>query len=156
MANAKSRFDNLNSWGEKDIAQFLIFDYFDTGRQFAWMQDINEKTFFEGLGRHVAQYDKYKILIDFLDKFFFIRYSINKINKKDGKKIILFEETKYFHIVLASRKRYLSALMVQGFKDRLFSAKHSMGYIRTNDIDYLVLRYLESKNISYLYELLLK
>ncbi len=146
----------MNSWGEKDIAQFLIFDYFDTVRQFAWMQDINEKTFFEGLGRHVAQYDKYKIIIDFLDKFFFIRYLKDKINKKDGKKIILFEETKYFPIVLASRKRYLSALMVQGFKDRLFSAKHSMGYIRTNDIDYLVLRYLESKNVSYLYELLLK
>ncbi|MCX6723781.1 MAG: hypothetical protein NT155_01240 [Candidatus Staskawiczbacteria bacterium] len=149
----KLGFNNFDLWSDKDVADFLILDYLNTYKKIKWAKDINESSFIEGQKRHIENYNRYRILLDFLDKNFLKLYSRLK---KDGKKKILFEESKYFHIISEAKKHYQTRLIAQGKKDRLFAILNLTGYIQTNDLEQLVIFYLENKDIKYLRRLVFK
>ncbi len=137
--------------GKKDIAQFLIFDYFQRLDRVVWIKDINEKSFLKGLNLHIEKYNKIREFLIILDKFF-LKLFLSR--RKKNQKTILFEESKYFPIILAARRKFNVGLITQGQKDRLFALSNFMGYIQTNDLDHMVASYLKEKNEKYLYQLM--
>lgn len=137
----------------EDIAQFLIWDYLQRIDRVAWIKNINEKSFSEGLGLHVKKYEKIKNFLAPLDRFFL---KVLIFRRKKSRKTILFEESKYYPIVLRARKKFNVGFVAQGQKDRLFALSRLMGYIQTNDIDRLVLSYLKDKKPKFLRDLVEK
>jgi hypothetical protein len=135
---------NLN---EKEISQFLIWDYSDA------LEQMGEKDFKKSFSKKyfsiLQKYNKYKFALNSLDRIFL------KLLIKNNKKI-LFEGIKYSSIVSEVKKRYPTGLIVKGVEDRLFSLRNFIGYLSLTDLFQYIYYYLAEKNIKYLYQLLEK
>ena len=129
------------------LPQFL-FDYFHIYKGITWIKDAGEEPFCQGLQSTIKKYNKYRLLIGFLDRFFL------KLYVKKHKKKILFRPFKYYNIILGAKKYHQVGLIAHGNWDRLFAIKNFMVYIITSDLDQYVLAYLKEKNIKYLYRLI--
>jgi hypothetical protein len=150
----KLGFDNLFSWREKDLSQFLIFDYLDTFQAMGWNNIKN--LLMEKIKIAVQKYDKYRFAIELADRIYndlFIKL-LFKSNKKNEK--ILFKDKKCFSIISEVKKYYPIDIIVTEKKDRLFAFKNFLEYINMADLYLFIYRYLVEKNGKYLNELIKK
>ncbi len=153
-------FDYENIVSSEKLHQFL-FDYFYKYKRVTWIKDNEEELFCQGLQSTINKYNKHRLLVGFLDKFFLKWYSPKSslgnsgqdLPAQAGKKKILFRLFKYYDIILGAKKYHQVGLIVHA-RDRLFAIKNLMGYIITSDLDQHVLAYLQEKNIKYLYRLI--
>lgn len=132
----------------------FLFHYFYIYRGIPWIKNTGEESFYQGLQFTIKKYNKYRLLISFLDRFFLKLYSKknSSANLRQDKKKILFRPFKYSNIILGAKKYHQVGLIVHG-RDRLFAIKNFMGYIITSDLDQYILAYLKEKNVKYLYQL---
>ncbi len=134
----------------------FLFHYFHLYEKIPWVKNTPEELFYQSLQFTVKKYNKHKLLLGFLDKFFLKLYFIkNFFNIRKNKKKVLFRPFKYTHLILGVKKYHHVGLLVHG-RDRLVAIKNFMGYVATSDLDQYLLSYLKEKNIIYLYQLIKK
>jgi len=141
-------FNNVSIWSEKDISQFLIWDFLNALETYG----------FNDLPHHILKcfqtstqkYNRYKFGLDLLDKFISKIYINNNIKNKK----ILFQGISYPSIFWETKKYYSPYLIVSGEKERLFALKNFIGYVGINNLYQYVYKYLIERNIKYLYELI--
>lgn len=143
----------MDVWSEKDLSQFLIFDYCETSNTLGSNRDNEERIVFEAMKSSVEKYNRYKYIVYLLDKFP-LRFFKNIIGRP--KKKILFYTLRYPEIVFGARKRYDVGLIVQGKTDRINAFRYLFDYIGINDAIQYVYDFLKEKNIDYLYQLVEK
>lgn len=155
----KFRLKKMESLTEKDLSQFLIFDYFEKYNVIGNSKD-NEKVIFEAMQSSIFNYNRYKFILYFLDKFPF-KFFKNKTGRPGScpgrrNKKILFQGLKYYDIVLGVKKWQNIGLIVQGNSDRIDAFKNIIDYMGINDLTPYVYNYLKEKNINHLHQLIKK
>ena len=142
----KKRNKKILGWSEREISQFLIWDYIEN---FNKIKYYNTQDFLSDRYKTFTQKCKrYKFALDFLDSFFLKLYLKNKKEEKR----ILFQNIKYSEIILETKKYYSPFLMANG-KERLFALKNRIGYLGIDNLYQYVYNYLIGKDIKYLYQL---
>jgi len=147
---AKFGYDDFRSWAEKDLAQFLFFDFIDDSKKTGGFISLGESSF-ENIKQSVQKYRKHQFFIDVLDKIFF-RLCLRQ--KELGKEKILFQWIKSPNIILSARQHYSTGLILRGKKERFFAIFNFMGYVALTDLGFYLQKYLTERKIGYLYELL--
>ena len=96
----KKRNKKILGWSEREISQFLIWDYIEN---FNKIKYYNTQDFLSDRYKTFTQkYKRYKFALDFLDSFFLKLYLKNKKEEKR----ILFQNIKYSEIILETKKYY--------------------------------------------------
>ncbi|MCX6721805.1 MAG: hypothetical protein NTY04_01245, partial [Candidatus Staskawiczbacteria bacterium] len=132
------------------LSQFLFNDIL-AFEKLSWVKDIGEESFCQVFQSIIQKHNRFRLPFVFLDKFFLKLYI--KKNKKN-KKNILFQSSKYLDVILEVKKYYNVGLIINGKKERLFTAKNFVGYVGVDDLAQYVLNYLKEKNVKYLYQLI--
>jgi len=142
----KLGFENVFSWGEKDLSNFLIWDQIKAFRS----RGNLEPHLWENSKSEFGKYNKYKFFLSIYDKLF------EKLCFRDSKKTkrILFYNIKYPRLILKSKNKFSTGLIVTGKKDRLFSLKNFIGCLGVNDLYQYVFYYLKERKVKYLYQLI--
>jgi len=144
----KLGFENVFSWEEEDIANFLVWDHVEDCKHIDYLEDFISGML-ERTKTLMKEYNKRRFYLNLFDKVF--KKSYFKGNKK---KKILFNSMKYQELILQSKKKYCSGLIVMGKRDRLFSVNNFMDYISLTDLNQYVHLYFKERKISYFHDLI--
>jgi len=150
----KLGFDNLHSWKEEDISNFLIWDFMEDMNK---MNNYNAQSFFTNSFRIAAQkYKKYKVIIDLIDNAYNKFFSLKVVKKKNSarKKILFNVATNFPLIILETKKSYSVEMAVKGKTDRLFAAENFIKYTSYTNLNQFIYNYLIKRDKHYLYKLL--
>ena len=143
---------DLKLWGERDLSQFLIYDYFDAVEGIMGSRDAQD-AFIKDKESLIKRCKKYRLVFVFFDWVFLKLYFFKK---SKSKKNILARFSKDSPILLEVSKNYNLGLLAEGKQDRFFAIKNLIGYISINNLNEYILSYFKTREIKYLHELIEK
>lgn len=156
----KLEFNKIESWSEKDLAQFLVWDYIETINEYEYCPNTQNRIVarFLGSSKRYKKYNFFKYLIDNIYNKF-LRIILAGKNRTQGvpQQKILFNisiSDKYLPIISAPRNNYNVEMIVWGMRDRLFTVKNFIVTDSFSNISQFVYDYLIKRDTNYLYALI--
>lgn len=150
----KLGFNNVRQWSDKDLSQFLFWDYIR----------INEHEYPNTYSLMVARFSsasqRYKKLsfLKYLIDNIYSKFSIALFQGRDREKQkILFNlsiSEKYLPVILGAKNNHRIRVLTWGIRDRLFVVKNLLIPERFPNISQLMCSYLEKNEVRYLHMLI--
>jgi hypothetical protein len=132
----------------ESISNFIVWDFLklQKKRGFAGF----EKVVYNMIYSCSKEAKKYYWMVACLDKIYnsLIKIFLKK-QKKDKK--IFFRGVRFPQLILETRKKYSTELVVSGMNDRLFAIKHFLPYISVSDLYSFIQKYIDYKDEKYLH-----